>query len=107
MAYQDEELALALEPDRRRLFPIVEQADAADRRGGEDGEARAVVALRFVVERDVARDDREVERATGLGDAFDATDELAHDLGPLWVAEVEAVGDRERLRADRAQIAVG
>ena len=30
-----------------------------------------------------------------------------HDLGPLRVAEVEAVGDRERPGADRAEVAVG
>ena len=68
---------------------------------------RAVLALGLVVERDVAADDREVEGAAGLGHAFDAADELAHDLGPLRVAEIHAVGGRERGGADRAEVAIG
>src|SRR4029434_1711313 len=55
----------------------------------------------------VAADDREVERAAGVGHAFEAPNELGHDLGPLRVAEVEAVGDRQWPGADRAQVAIG
>ena len=58
------------------LRPIVEQADAADRGGGEDG-AAAAGRLALVVERDVAAHDREVERAAGFAHAFEAADELA------------------------------
>ena len=36
---------------------------------------------------------------------FTALDELAHDLGPLGIAEIHAVGDGERIGADRGQIA--
>src|SRR4029079_15687487 len=79
----------------------------ADRGYGQDRKAGAVLALGLVVEAHVAAHDREVERATGFGHPFDAADELAHDLRPLRVAEVEAVGDRERLRADRAEVAIG
>ena len=43
----------------------------------------------------------------GLGHALDAADELAHDLGPLRIAEIEAVRDCKRLRADRAEVAIG
>ncbi len=32
-------------------------------------------------------------------------DELAHDLGPLRIAEIEAIGHRQRARADRAEVA--
>ena len=73
----------------------------------QDGAAAAVLGLGLVVERDVARDDREVERAAGLGHALDAADELAHDLGPLRIAEVHAVGGGERAGADRAEVAPG
>src|SRR5262245_23855880 len=107
MAEQDECLPFGLEPDRRGPLPIVEQADAADRGGGKDGEARSVLILRLVVEADVAAHDWEVECAAGFGHAFDAADELAHDFGPLRIAEVEAVGDRQRLRSDRAEVAIG
>src|SRR4051794_17993188 len=100
-------IAFGLKPDCRRLLPVVEQAYAADRRRREDGEAAAVLVLGLVVEADVAAHDREVEGAAGFGHTLEAADELAHDLGPLRVAEVEAVGDRKRLRADRAEVAVG
>ncbi len=63
--------------------------------------------LRFVVERHVAGHDREVERLAGLGDAAHAADQLPHDLGLLGIAEVEIVGDRERLAADRGDVAPG
>ena len=36
---------------------------------------------------------------------FTALDELAHDLGPLRIAEIHAVGDGERIGADSGQIA--
>src|SRR6187402_2416754 len=94
-----------LEPDRRRFLPIVEQADAADRWGGQDGRA-AARRLALVVEADVAADDREVEGAAGVAHAAQRFDELGHDLGPLRVAEVEAVGDGQRLRTNRAEVAV-
>ena len=107
VADRDDDVAGALEGDADRFGPVLDQADAADRRGGEDGLAGAVLRLGLVVERDVARDDREVERAAGLGHAFDAADELAHDLGPLGVAEIHAVGGGERAGADRAEVAPG
>ena len=71
---------------------VVEHADAADRRRRQDA-----AAVGLVVERDVAGDDREIERPAGLADAADAADELAHDLRPLGIAEIEVVGDGERL----------
>ena len=79
-----------------------EEADGADRRRRQD---RPAVGL--VVEADVARDDRHVERRAGRADAADAADELAHDLRLLGVAEVEVVGRRERPRAGRREVAVG
>ena len=86
--------------DARHLRPVGDEADAADGRGRQDA-----AAVGLVVERDVARDDREVERAAGLADAFDGVDELAHDLGPLGVAEVEVVGRGDRLGADGGEVA--
>src|SRR5882757_11225682 len=88
LADHHDRIALALEGDRRRLLEIIEHADAADRWRRQD---RAPVGL--VVERDVARDDRERERLAGFRNAADTSDELAHDLRPLRIAEVEIVGD--------------
>ena len=65
------------------------------------------LAHRLVVERDIARDDREIERARGLADALHATDELAHRRRLLGIAEIEIVGERERAGADRDQVAPG
>ena len=90
----------ALKARRRRLRDVVDEADAADR-----GRRRNPGAHRLVVERHVARDDREVERPRRLADALDAADQLAHGVGPLGIAEIEIVGQRQRPRADRDEIA--
>src|ERR1700724_4120641 len=79
---------------------IVEQSDAADR-----GRRKDAAAVGLVVERDVAGHDREVERAAGFRNALQAADELAHDLRPLRIAEIEIVGDRKRPAAYRRDIA--
>ena len=55
--------------------------------------------------RHVAGNDREIEFAAGFADAFDAADELAHDLRLFRVAEIEVVGCRQRLGADGGQVA--
>ena len=66
---------------------VFSSADDADHRGGVDAFAEGLV-----VEADVAAGDRRIEEAAGFGHAFDGFHELRHDLGPLGVAEVEAVG---------------
>ena len=54
-------------------------------------------AVVLVVERDVARDDRQAERLAGQRHALDGLGELVADVSPrLGVAEVEAVGDGGR-----------
>ena len=85
-----------------RLRRIVQHAEAADRRGGQD---RA--ALGLVVEADVAGHDREVERLAGRRHAADRGGELAHDLRLFRVAEIHVVGERQRARADRGEVAPG
>src|SRR5439155_7483196 len=55
------------------------------------------VAVRLVVERDVARDDRNGERAAGGRHALDRLRKLPADLRLLRVAEVEAVREADRL----------
>src|SRR3546814_5987679 len=59
----------------------------------------------LVVEAEVARHDRIVERAARLAHPVEAAGDLPHDLGALRVREVEAVGDRERRGADRGDVA--
>ena len=76
------------------------QADAADGRRGQDA-----LAVGLVVERDVAGDDGEGERAAGLRQALDGLHELAHDLGPLGIAEVEVVGDGDGVGAHGREVA--
>ena len=74
-------------------------ADTADDRRRRD---RAAVGL--VVERDVARDDRDAERARRGRDPVDRLRELPGDLGFLGIAEVEAVGQAERLPAGAGDV---
>ena len=103
----ERELRLAGEVDRVALAPcarhrahVGDEADAADDRRGVD---RA--AVRLVVERDVARDDRDAERLARGRHALDRLGQLPGDLRLLGVAEVEAVGDRERLAAGAGDVA--
>ena len=59
----------------------------------------------LVVERDIARDDREGEGLAGGADTLDRLDELAHQFRLFGVAEVQIVGGGERLGADGGQVA--
>ena len=89
-----------LEGDGRHVVDVRDEADAADGRGRQDA-----LAVGLVVERDIARDDGEGEHGAGFRQAFDGVHELAHDLGPLRVAEVEVVGDGDGVGANRRKIA--
>ncbi len=60
---------------------------------------------RLVVEAHVAAHDRHAERLARRGDAVDRARERVHHLGPLGVAEVEAVGDADGLRARAHEVA--
>ena len=61
----------------------------------------------LVVEADVAAGDRQAELAAAVGQAADGLGELPHDLGLLRGAEVQAVGDGQRLGAGDGDVAVG
>ncbi len=76
-------LGLGLEGQVGGQAVIAEEPDAADGRCRQYGGA-----LGFVVKRHVAGNDGEVQRPAGLGHAFDAADELTHDVGLFRVAEV-------------------
>ena len=90
---------LPLERPRQDPRRILQQPDDADDRRRID---RAAVGL--VVEADVAAGNRHVERAARLGDSLDRLDQLPHDLGPLWIAEVQAVGRADRDRAGAGDV---
>ena len=79
------------------LRHIGDEADAADGGRGQDADA-----VGLVVERDVAGDDGKSSARQASPMPSMRADELAHDLGPLGVAEVQVVGDGERLGADGA-----
>ena len=81
------------------LGRVGQLADHADHRGRVD---RPVGSL--VVEGDVAADDRDAERGAGLGEGADRAVELPGGGRLLRVAEVEAVGQAERLGADAGEV---
>ena len=87
-------------PGARNASNIGHEPDAAHDRRGMD---RAAVGV--VVERDVAGDDRQRERLARLRHALDRLGELPPDLGLLRVAEVEAVGEPERLAPGAGDVA--
>ena len=74
--------------------------DAADGRRRQNA-----LAVGLVVERDIAGDDREIERPAGFADALDRLHQLAHDLRAFRIAEIEIVGRRQRLGAGRREVA--
>ena len=101
-ADQQQRLVRRLQRHGAHAIQIGDQPEGADLRRGQDADAAGLV-----VEGDVAGDDREVQRPAGLGHSLDAADELAHDGRPLGIAEVEAVGDGQRPRADGGEVAPG
>ena len=85
---------------RQHARRVLDQPDDADDRRRIDR-----LAVGLVVEADVAAGDRDVQRAARVGHAFDRLDELPHDLGPLGVAEVQAVGRADRDAAGAGDVA--
>src|SRR5690242_2506597 len=96
---QQNDFALGLEAQGGHFPQIRQEADTANGRRWQD---RLPVGL--VVERDIARNDREVEHPAGFANALDGLDECAHDLGPLRVAKVEVVSDGDRIGADGREV---
>ena len=99
VAHQNQGFAGRVERRGRHSVEVGDDPHRADRGGWLH---RTAVGL--VVERDVARDDRKVQRRAGRAEALDAADELPHHLGPLGAAEVEAIGHRERPGAGGGKI---
>ena len=99
-ADQPDRIACAFERQCRLTGIVVDQPHAADRRRRQDPRA-----IGLVIQADISAHHREVERAAGFRHALDAADELPHDLRALRIAEVHAVGDRQRPRTDRDQVA--
>ena len=99
-AQQDD--AVAALPAVGDARDVAHEPDAADDRRRRDRRAAGLV-----VERDVPRDDGDPERVGRLRDAFDRLRELPADLGLLGVAEVEAVGEGERLAAGAGDVERG
>ncbi len=102
LADEQHGLAGRLEAGGRDPRDVVDEADAADRRGRQDAAAAGLV-----VERHVARHDREVERAGRLADPADAAHEFAHGFGLLGVAEIEVVGQGQGQGPDGGEVAPG
>jgi len=69
---------------------VRDHADAAD-----GGSRRNPGAPRLVIERDIAGNDREIQRPRRFANAFETADELAHDLGLFGIAEIEIIGQRQ------------
>src|SRR6266702_2968353 len=91
LAQEEDDIAIVLEPSRAPKGQVVEQADHPDH-----GSRWDVPFTGLVVEADVAAHDGQLEGAAGIGEAADALLQLAEDLRPLRITEVQAVGDRDR-----------
>ena len=89
-----------LEPHRHLPIVIGDHADPTDRRRWQNPNT-----IGFIVQTDISRNHRKIQCPAGLGHALDAADELPHDLGALGIAEVHAIGDRQRFCAHCNQVA--
>ena len=70
------------------------------------GDAGTAAPLgRFVVEADVAGDERQAELARRARQPVDRRDERAEMLGIARIAEVQTIGEPDRSRADRDDVA--
>src|SRR5262249_34989344 len=87
-------------PSARDETDVRHESDAADDRRGHD---RAAIGL--VVERDVSGDDRSPERLRCKRHPVDRLGELPGDLALLRVAEVQAVGQSDRLATRTGDVA--
>ena len=88
------------EAGHRHALGIRQPPDHAHDRGGVDRALRALV-----VERHVAAHHRHAEREAGVAEALHRTGELPGDVRLLRVAEVQAVGEAERLGAHAGEVA--
>ena len=102
LADEDDGVAGRPEAGPDGLADVLDEADDPQDGRRVDGQAFGVV-----VEADVAARDRDAERPAGLGQAGDGLFELAHDLGLLGIAEVQAVGDADRPGPDAGQVPAG
>ena len=84
---------------RGRADHLVQRVQQADRADGRCRQDRG--AVRLVVERDIARNDGRAERGASGADAFDAADELSHDLRLFRITEIEIVRRRQWFGAGR------
>ena len=90
---------VAFPPGTGHFPDVLEQADATD-----DGRRVDRAPIRLVVERDVPGDDRDPQCLARLRHPLDRLDELPGDRALLRVAEVEAVGEAERLGAGAGDV---
>ena len=100
LAEQQDDVSRLREPGAQQPTGVLDQPDDADHWRGVD---RGAVGL--VVERDVSPGDRGAQGAAGVADAANRGDELAHDLGFLGVAEVEAIRRPDRLGSAGGDVA--
>ena len=100
LPHQDQRIAVLLQREVDRIASLRDQAHSADHRRWQD---RAAVGL--VVQRHIARHHRVVESEASLPHALDRADQFAHDFGSLGVAEIQIVGKRQRVGADRGEVA--
>src|SRR6202035_35418 len=98
-AHDRDPVALFAEAEPAGPRHIRELADHADDRRRGD---RALGP--FVVQRDVAADDRDAECAAAVAKAPHRFGQLPGDVRLLRIAEVQAVGQPERLGADAGQV---
>ena len=99
-AHHGDRVAVIDEAQAPGALGIGQATHHADHRRGEDRTGRCLV-----VERDVAAHDRHLQRQAGGADPLHRLHELPSHVGFLGVAEVQAVGETERLAPTQARLA--
>ena len=60
----------------------------------------------LIVERDIAGDDRTIKGKGGISQSLNGLRQLRHDVRVFGIAKIEVVGECQRARAHRTQIAI-
>ena len=102
LSQQYDRVALILEPLRDGAVGLLDQSDHPDDRRRVDRQPPGLI-----VEAHVPAHHGNLQGLAGIGNPLDGEDELPHDVRPLRVPEIEAIGQGQRPGAGADKVARG
>ena len=102
LTQQDHDIAGRVKRAPYHAIGVLDETDDA-----KHGRRQHTLAIGLVIKTDVPTGDRDPERAARVAHAFDRASELPHDLRPLRIGEVQAIGRADRLTAGTGDVTRG